>query len=282
MAEPELEPPVPAEHFPPLLRRGRGRLFRRRKIPAWIAIVYVVVTEVPHWKHRIDFWLGTVVAMGGLLSHVAAVFAWPYFSYVLLFAGFAYLIFVGEPARGVQRHPWWPYLAGSVFSLCVTAMVVTAGWGAIQVYIQREISHRDAEIQQRALGTPVFWHLSDYSRNTLKFELDKVPTDDRFPVQIKCLPDSISRTFVNDIGQIFLDEQWKLTTNCLSSNVRPDLLGIYISVAKSITRAEDAPPNARKLANILGVTGILFEWSADASTKDGEFFLVIGNGPKPP
>ena len=50
-------------------------------------------------------------------------------SIMLLVSGIAYLIFVGQPEKGVQRHPFWPYLTWSIFGLCFAATIVVASVG---------------------------------------------------------------------------------------------------------------------------------------------------------
>jgi hypothetical protein len=135
MSEPEL-PGIPK---PPWRERLR-RLFNRRQWPAWAIGLYLVITEVPDWRHRLDFWLDTAESVNPYLGIVAAVLSSGYFRWGLFGAAVGYLILVGEPRRGVQRHHWWPYLAWTVLAICVTAVIITAGVGYFELRVRKAIS----------------------------------------------------------------------------------------------------------------------------------------------
>ena len=133
---------------------------------------------------------------GRLSGHRRCLYWFVVFSVGLFFSAIAYLVFVGEPRRGVQRYQWLPYLGWAVFGVCVTAFVITAGWGAITIYIQEQVNSTDQALQRKAATRPLFWHLTDYNKNALAFALDQTPKDKRFVVLIQCLPDATSRTYV--------------------------------------------------------------------------------------
>jgi hypothetical protein len=101
---------------------------------------------VPDWKARIEFWFDAARGMGGHMGTIATVVASPYFNFGLSAFGVAWLIFIGEPVRGVQRDPRWRYVGWSIFAICLTAIIVTAGYGAIEIYIREEIATRQATI----------------------------------------------------------------------------------------------------------------------------------------
>jgi hypothetical protein len=72
MDEPELPgipppPPPPEPPRPPWYKPLQSQLFGRWKWPGWAGFLYIVLTEVPDWRHRIDFWLNTAETMGGYL-----------------------------------------------------------------------------------------------------------------------------------------------------------------------------------------------------------------------
>jgi len=86
----------------------------------------------------------------------AIVIGSPYFSVALAIAGIAWLVLVGEPRKGVQRHHWLPYLGWIVFAICFTAIVLTAGWGAIQVYARNAVASAhstEVDALQKQLAT---------------------------------------------------------------------------------------------------------------------------------
>jgi hypothetical protein len=76
--------------------------------------------------------------MGGEFAVITAVITSPFFAIGLVLYGVLHLIFVGEPSR-VLRHQVWTYIGWSIFSVCLTAIIVTAGWGVLQAYIQTRI-----------------------------------------------------------------------------------------------------------------------------------------------
>ena len=141
--QPELPglPPPPEPPKPTWFKRLPSRLFGRWKWPGWTAFLYLVFTEVPDWRHRIDFWLSTAEKMGGYIGSIAAVVGSTYFRWALFVGAIGYLVFVGEPKRGVQRHYWLPYAAWSILGICLTVTVIATGWGAIQAYIQTQVLH---------------------------------------------------------------------------------------------------------------------------------------------
>jgi hypothetical protein len=126
--------------------RRVSTLFTRPKLPAWAFILLGIVQWVPDWKSRIEFWLAAARGVGGHWGTMATVVASPYFSLGLSVFGIAWLAFIGEPAHGVQRDPRWRFVGWSVFAVCLTAIVVTAGYGAIEIYIREQIATREATI----------------------------------------------------------------------------------------------------------------------------------------
>ena len=67
---------------------------------------------------------------------------------------------------------------------------------------------------------------------------------------------------MNDLYGVFSAHHWKLDGNCLFSNVKPDLLGVNISVNKDITKIDDLPPHAKTLGDIFKAAKIAFYvWS---------------------
>lgn len=251
------------------------------KLPGWAAILFAVFVFFPDWHARLDFWLHVAASAGGKMGLLASAIASPYFSPALAAVGVLWILFVGEP-KGVQRRHWLRYVGWSVLVVCVTTVVVTAGYGAIEFYIQREISVRDNTLQRTAAIRPVFWHMADAEKTALAFELDQIPEADRFEIKVKCLPDAGSRTFVEDVGKVFIDHKWKITANCLFSNVRPDLAGLYVGIPKELVgkKNEELPKNLRVLLGMLNRAKVTGQGLAIDDTLTGEdFSLLVGNAP---
>ena len=138
------------------IMRTWRRLTNRWKWPGWGLLVLLVLRDVPDWKSRLDFWLDAARTAGGYASMTAIVIGSPYFSVALAIAGIAWLVLVGEPRKGVQRHHWLPYLEWIVFAICFTAIVLTAGWGAIQVYARNAVASAhstEVDALQKQLAT---------------------------------------------------------------------------------------------------------------------------------
>jgi hypothetical protein len=115
-------------------------------LPAWAFILLGIIQWIPDWKARIDFWFDAARSMGGYMGTVATVVASPYFNVGLTAFGILWLIFIGEPVRGVQRHPGWRYVGWGIFTICLTTVIVTAGYGAIEIYIREQVAARQATI----------------------------------------------------------------------------------------------------------------------------------------
>lgn len=121
------------------------------KLPAWAAIIISIFTWIPDWKSELEFWFGVVDGMGGYFGTVAAVVGSRYFSPALFFAGFLWLVFIGESPVGVQRPHWARYLGWSVVSICFAAIAVTALYGELEVELRRAYDQGAAGI---ARATP--------------------------------------------------------------------------------------------------------------------------------
>ncbi|SRR5216683_2870424 len=280
--EPELPlKPTPAINWQALRRRGY-LLVSKPKIPAWLVIIILVVKEIPDWKSRYDFWLTAAMSLGGVPGTIASVVASGYFAPIVGLAAAAYIVLVGEPKKGVQRHHWWPYIGWSVFGLMLTVMVVTGIVGYVEIYIKDEVGKRDETIQRQSSVHPVFWHLTDFQKTSLGFALDQIPEEKRFDIQIRCMPDSGSRTFAEDFAKVVVDHKWKIVANCLFSDIRPDLVGLYLGIAKkhSGKNFPDLPEHIRILAKLLEDAKISGQWGHDKDdTLGDEGAIIIGNPP---
>jgi hypothetical protein len=282
MSETEEEIKSHHSHRPKSMRERVVGLRSRIKWPGWSFIILGIVTWIPDWKSRLDFWVEVAHHSGGsLVAMGATVISSPFFSPALIATGLGYLALVGEPRRGVQRHPWWPYIGWIAFGICATGIFITTVVGFVELSIQRQVGFQIDVLQKKLLGEQIFWHLPEYNKTLLGSALDKIDEKDRFDVPFKCLSsNSSSLTYMTDIHEVFVTHHWKMNGDCLFANVKPDLLGVWLSVNKEITRIEDLPPDAKKLADILAVAEIQFGYGHDDIPK-GQFSLIVGNGPSP-
>lgn len=282
----EEEPELPLEPTPPInwaaLRKRPYVLVTAPKIPAWATIALLFVKEIPDWKSRFDFWLTAAKALGGAPGMIASIVMSSYFAPIAGVVAAAYIVLIGEPKKGTQRHHWWPYFGWIVFGFLLSSMVVTGIIGYVEIYVKEEVGKRDEVIQKQAVVRPVFWHLTDFEKTSLAFALDQTPEDNRFQVQVRCLPDAGSRTLVEDLGQVFLDHNWKITANCFFSDVRPDLIGIYLGLAKKHANKKlgELPEHAQTLAKIFQDAHINAQWALDKDDSLGdEVVIIVGNAP---
>lgn len=260
--------------------RVRPLFTQRIKLPGWAAMLVAVAAYVPDWHSRIEFWWSVAKGAGGHLAMLAAVVASPYFTPALFVGGLLWVLFVGEPAKGVQRHHWLRYVGWSIVSICLAAVIVTAASGAIEFYIQQQISVRDRSLQEKAATKPVFWRLTEAERTALAFELGKVPEGDRFEIKFKCLTDASSRVFTEDMASVMQKAGWKVFADCLFNNLRPDLTGLHLSISKNHRgkNVADLPKDLVTLLTILRNSNITLQLALD-DLKDDEFFLAVGNTP---
>jgi hypothetical protein len=269
MADPEL-PGIPPPPEPPRSPWYR-RVFTRRKLPAWAVFALLVIEQIPDWKARLDFWLAAAREAGGYAGAAAAMIGSPYFSLGLAVAGVLWLIFVGEPRKGVQRHHWLPYLGWGLFVVCLTAIVLTAGWGAINIYINE---------QAEKLSGPG-WHLTTTQHENFVKAIDAVPMKDRFPVTISDLWASTqSQSMASEIAEIFQSHQWQASVR-LDTSLRPDIIGINIvfNPLSLMRKDKDLPFHGEDMAIILQKAGIPFGWGAIPTFDDNSVELAIGSRP---
>jgi hypothetical protein len=100
------------------------------KLPGWAAVLLFIYTIVPDTYSRTEFWIATAKTTGGYVAMAALVVGSPYFGPGLLAFGLLWILFVGEPSKGVQRHHGLRYIGWSVFSVCLAAVAISAvtGW----------------------------------------------------------------------------------------------------------------------------------------------------------
>lgn len=269
MSEPEL-PGIPALPAPPWWRRPL-RLVSKPKMPGWTVLLLLALREIPDWKGRIDFWLDTAKDAGGYAGMAAQVINSPYFSLGMAGAGVLWLAFAGEPRRGVQRHIWFPYLGWTIAGLLFTAIALTSGWGALQLYVTEEVTRRTTE---------QFWHLSDIQKQNLGRTLDGIPKNRRFPIFLRIVfANAQALTLSTDLEDVFHEHGWDVS-GAQDMVLRADLLGINFVLSDDQSRRDkDQPPHAGELWHILTDAGIKTRAALDPRFDDNSLQLAIGSRP---
>lgn len=115
-------------------------LFSWRRLPGLLLGLLGIVWRLADYFGRLDVLVRVAEGLGGTPPMLVSAILSPWFSVALVLGGAAYIVFIGEPQRGVQRHPWWPYIGWITFGLCLTTMIVFLVAGATEFYIRREIA----------------------------------------------------------------------------------------------------------------------------------------------
>jgi hypothetical protein len=88
---------------------------------------------------------------------------------------------------------------------------------------------------------------------------------------------------VEELAKVIVDHKWPLpTANCMFSEVRPDLTGLFIGVSPLLKgkNPEEMPQKIQTLAKVLTAGQVPWQWAlAKEGTKEEDFSLVVGNAP---
>jgi hypothetical protein len=283
MSSPELSG---SSGTPGLLSRARA-LLTGRKLPGWAIVLLAIVTWVPDWASRIKFWLEVVQSMGDWFGIIATIINSPYFSPGLFIIGLAYLAFVGEAPRGIQRHSWWPYVGWSVFGICLTAIIVTAGYGAIELYVRSEIAERQAKLlgdgsdpsAPRQAPDPKFDYNRRLSPDQYRALVEVGPRlksfiDSENQLYIAVTPGDIEAGSYRRQFMSALTRAGVRSRDMAASPEGPQDIGVMI-VVRDITQP---PPMAEELRRILEIIGVSARY-VEKPRAEKNFYLYIG--PKP-
>jgi hypothetical protein len=105
---------------------------------------------------RLDVLQRVVEGMGGTPAMIASVVSSIWTSITLIALGIAYIVFIGEPQKGVQRHHAWPYVGWAIFAVSLVCMVGVAGYGAAELFIRKEIAKGIAGVpRESSPGNPI-------------------------------------------------------------------------------------------------------------------------------
>ena len=126
------------------------RYLSRGKIPAWAVLLWNALLFYPDWKSRIDVYIDTARGMGGAMAQVASAITSPWFTPAATIAAVLWILFMGEPRRGVVRHPRWAVIGWIAAGAFFTAIAATVLWGAGELYIRSEIAKGIAGVPRGA------------------------------------------------------------------------------------------------------------------------------------
>jgi hypothetical protein len=160
-------------------------LFSWRKLPGHAIWLAGLIWKLSDIGGRLDFLSRVVEGMGGTPAMVAGVLISPWTSIGLIVAGLGYVVLVGEPPKGVQRHQFWPYLGWAIFAVSTISMVTIVGYGALELALRRAHDEGAAGI---ARGTP-----SDNTPSRPQRPLTFGDNQSLQPDQIRILKDEIPK-----------------------------------------------------------------------------------------
>jgi hypothetical protein len=129
-------------------------LLRIRRWPGFALAALGIGWRLLDVGGRLDMLSRVVEGMGGNPAMIAPIISSVWFSVGLVVLGVAYVVFLGEPKKGVQRHPAWPYVAWIVVIICLTLMIAIPGYGAIELYIRREIAKGETGVPRNTPDPP--------------------------------------------------------------------------------------------------------------------------------
>jgi hypothetical protein len=154
-----------------------------RKLPGVLLTAFGLGWKLLDIGGRLDLFIRIAESMGGSLALLATALLSPWTSVGLVAVGVGYVVFVGEPEKGAQRHPWWPYAGWALLACSVLSLLIVAGWGAIEFYVREEVAKVQAGIprntpdsssrQQRPLFTGNR-NLTPDQMRILAVEFDKI------------------------------------------------------------------------------------------------------------
>jgi hypothetical protein len=280
-------PRMAGESTSTFARRLRAA-FTARKIPAWVFILYAIFREIPDFDSRIRFWLETTKYMGGYLGTVAAVLASPYFAPGLAGVAVLYLLFVGEPKKGVQRHVFWPYAAWIVLALCVSALAITAGWGAIEIYVRQEGNKIALGIPRGAPGEPGpqsqvplydsdFWGLTSDQLKILLTELPKLKPYVKIVWLSSASTDNQAGAFLSPLMQII--DRSGLSFGTITQSPRdPSEEGLMLAVS-DINNPSIGAQKVREAFEVANIHLRLISLPDSLKLPDRDFVIFIGPRP---
>jgi hypothetical protein len=223
---------------------------------------------VDEWSETVRLAYDAMRELGGEPALVADVLSSPWAGLAMIAGGMAYVVFVGEPKQGVQRHPGWPVLGWSVFGVCLTALLVGFGYGMLEVYVREQVAVRNSPV----------WHPTEEQKHKLGLLLDQTPEAERFDVKMGTLIGSTqSQTYGGDLIQLFIDHHWK-ATGSMDATIRPDLVGLYICISPDIKSDAQIPVSANWLSGAFVQAGIKHSQCTFGVPKDG-FIVLIGSRP---
>ena len=208
---------------------------------------------------------------------------------------------IAAPYRSVARLA---FICFAVIGLCLL------GWGSLRAWELRydqpgvvdiELSADQAQVQLQRIAsllgvstkqpTPAIadaiidrlparvWRMQAVQREAFGLALDQIPARERFTVVVRSIPSNDnSIAFSEDILATLRQHGWQ-AESARDFGINAALPGLVIAVSPSVRTNEQVPANAKKMIVMLQKAGFAPYGAPQPGLADGQFELVIGNGP---
>jgi hypothetical protein len=220
---PESMPPDKPNSVMEFLGKLRSRLATPIKIPAWLVIGFGAYRGIPDLFSETEWWIDAARDASGAIGPAAMLIASPYFGPALVLVGVLWLIFVGEPQKGILRAHWWLYVGWAGVGLLFVGVLMTATFGyALSTFGPRHLHkwQKEALVEHLVLPPNVSQHFM------LTYEMG-------------C---SDCQGYANEIALVFIqDRNWIFGgigngTILMGPTVKPQPAGVVIDYEDSKTQ----------------------------------------------
>jgi hypothetical protein len=262
------------------IRRKFWSLLSPRKWPGHAVWILGAVWKFLDIGGRLDLFSRIVESMGGSAAMLASLLLSPWTSVGLIVGGLGYVVFVGEPGKGTQRHHWWPYVGWAIFAVTLLSMVFIAGYGSVEIYIRREIAKGVAGIPRDTQPdsttppqSPVYSDSRELKPNQVRIllgEFDKLkPIMSSIRIDI---PHGDSEAFM--LRSQYDDALRRARINPLWGELNPRSIN-DVGMMIAVKNTSDPPIEAQKFREALEVANIHVQYIDRPAYPDSNFEFVI-------
>ncbi len=205
---------------------------------------------------------------------LTAVLVSPIFNLGLTACAVGWLMYAGEPKRGVLRDPRWSYVAWAFVAILTAAMGTALGYGYFEMKVRQAIAARPLEMKARILDTK--------SQQCLKDGLPALRVEGVKEIAVGAINGDresmhYATFFLNVLDQIGLADdainakgsQGDRFASSLNSN-DPTMHGVYIAVPDKNSLTE----KDKHLNTILGQCGIASEFVSMDRTLNKQWIVI--------
>ena len=236
----------------PVVWKRLRALGEKRRWPGWAMSLVGLLKTVDQWDERIRVAYDISRELGGDPEMISAFLRSPWLGPSMIAAGMIYVVFIGEPTVGVQRHPRWQIVGWSVFGICLTLLTLMFGYVLVEAHVATELADREIRFQ--------VWHMDVKQKDTLGKLLDAIPDNQRFSILIEAsISSNLARSYANDLGSVFTDHHWQVSGSS-TTMLNPAFFGVAIGVPEGTKSVDGISGIARQIGSIFSRAGIHFQY----------------------